>query len=219
MARKLLISAGEASGDIYGAQLVEALRQLDPTLQFFGLGGEAMRAAGCENVIESKNVAVAGITEVVKHLPPIYRQFHRLLTEVDERKPSAAVLIDFPDFNFRLARELHKRGVPVIYFVSPQLWAWRKGRLKLVQRYVNKMLVIFPFEEEFYRQHGVAAEYVGHPLAELAPPATAREEFAAHYALDSAKPWIALLPGSRRKEVQMNLPEMLKAASMMGERY
>ncbi len=219
MARRILISAGEASGEAYGAQLMEALRELDPALECFGLGGERMRAAGFDAVIDAKDVAVVGITEVVKHLPPIYRQFRRLLAEVDKRKPAAAVLIDFPDFNLRLARELHKRGIPVVYFVSPQLWAWRKSRLSLVRKYVKKMLVIFPFEEEFYRKHGVQVEYVGHPLAESAAATPSRAEFATHYQLDATKQWIALLPGSRRKELQMNLPEMLKAAAQMGNAY
>src|SRR5437867_955484 len=188
----LLISAGEASGEFYGAQLIESLhRALPEKTDFFGLGGERMRAAGCEIVIDSKDVAVVGLAEVVKHLPGIYGKFHELLREVDRRKPDVAVLIDFPDFNFRLARELHKRGIPVVYFVSPQLWAWRKGRIKQVQRYVSKMLVIFPFEEKFYADHGVNAEYVGHPLADLAQPTPDRQEYANDHGLDPNKHWIA----------------------------
>jgi lipid-A-disaccharide synthase len=129
------------------------------------------------------------------------------------------VLIDFPDWNFRLARELHRRGIPVVYYVSPQLWAWRKGRLKLVQRYVQEMLVIFPFEREFYAQNGVQAEFVGHPLSELARPSISRAEFAARWKLDAQKPWIALLPGSRRKELRMNLPAVLGAARRLGNQF
>src|SRR5947209_15219788 len=146
MSMRVFISAGEASAETYGAQLIEALRRAHAgAIGFFGLGGERMRAQTCDIVVNSKDVAVVGITEVVKHLPGIYSKFHRLLREVDHRRPDIAILIDFPDFNFRLARELHKRGIPVVYFVSPQLWAWRQGRIKQVQKYVRKMLVIFPF--------------------------------------------------------------------------
>lgn len=217
---KLLISAGEASGEMYGAALLEALQSLSPEpIEAFGLGGERMRAAGCETVVDAKDVAVVGIAEVATHLPRICRKFHQLLREVDRRKPDVAVLIDFPDFHFRLAKALHARGIPVVYYVSPQLWAWRRGRIKLVQQYVKKMLVIFPFEEQFYREHGVEAEFTGHPLAELAVEAESRTDFAARYHLDTEKPWIGLLPGSRRKEVQLILPTLLEAAKTLGARY
>ena len=217
---RILISAGEASGEMYGAALLGALRKLSPApVEAFGLGGEQMRAAGCDTVVDAKDVAVVGIAEVVTHLPRIYREFHNLLREADRRKPDVAVLIDFPDFHFRLAKALHARGIPVVYYVSPQLWAWRRGRIKLVQRYVNKMLVIFPFEEQFYRDHGVAAEFTGHPLAELAVEIEPRQQFAARHNLDPARPWIALLPGSRRKEVQMILPTLLQAAKILGLQY
>ncbi len=217
---RLLISAGEASGEMYGAALLEALKRLSPEpVEAFGLGGERMQAAGCDLVVDAKDVAVVGIAEVATHLPRIYREFRRLLREVDRRKPQVAVLIDFPDFHFRLARALHARGIPVVYYVSPQLWAWRRGRIKLVQRYVKKMLVIFPFEEQFYREHGVAAEFTGHPLGEIAVEVEPRAEFAARHQLDPGKPWIALLPGSRRKEVQLILPTLLEAANMLGSGY
>src|SRR6266567_8389215 len=143
-----------------------------------------MREAGCETVVDANRVAVVGLAEVVSHLPKIYREFHRLLREVDRRKPDVAVLIDFPDWNLRLAKELHKRGVPVVYYVSPQLWAWRKGRLKLVQRYVSEMLEIFPFEREFYARNGVDVEFVGHPLSELESPKVSREDFSGRCGLD-----------------------------------
>jgi lipid-A-disaccharide synthase len=215
----ILISAGEASGDHYGRLLIDALLQSRPGLQFFGLGGDEMRAAGFEPVIEAKDVALVGLLEVVKHLPRIRREFKRLVHAVEEQKPALAVLIDFPDFNLRLARELHARGVPVVYFVSPQLWAWRRGRIAQVKKYVQKMLVIFPFEEDFYREHNVAATYVGHPLAEMPPPSVSREEFAQEHALDPAKQWIALLPGSRKQELERHLPEMLRCAAALGSGY
>jgi lipid-A-disaccharide synthase len=210
--KTFLLSSGEASGDTYGAQLIEALGRLAPGSRFFGMGGEKMRAAGCELLIEAREVAVVGLVEVVTHLPHIRKQFRHLVEEAARRKPDAAVLIDFPDFNLRLARELHRLGIPVFYFVSPQIWAWRTGRVKQIRKYVRKMIVIFPFEQEFYRRHGVDVAYVGHPLAHAAAHDVPREDFAAQNGLDAARPWIALLPGSRKKEVLLNLPAMLEAA-------
>src|SRR5512142_2876547 len=136
---RFLISAGEASGEAYGAQLIAALRRHLPAAEFFGLGGEAMRSAGFDTVVDARDVAVLGLAEVVTHLPKIYGEFCKLLREIDRRRPDAAILIDFPDFNFRLARQLHRRGVEVFYYISPQLWAWRPGRVELVRRYVRKM--------------------------------------------------------------------------------
>jgi lipid A disaccharide synthetase len=212
---QFLLSAGEASGDTYGAQLIEALRQLAPGSTFFGMGGEKMRASSCELLIDAKDVAVVGLVEVVKHLPDIRRRFKHLVAEAARRKPDAAILIDFPDFNLRLARELHRLGIPVFYFVSPQIWAWRTGRVKQIKKYVRKMIVIFPFEQEFYARHGIEVSYVGHPLAYEAPPQISRDEFAAQHHLDPKKQWIALLPGSRRKEVRLNLPVMVEGAGLL----
>lgn len=212
---QFLLSAGEASGDTYGAQLAEALNQLAPSSRFFGMGGEKMRSAGCELLVHANEVAVVGLVEVLTHLPGIRHRFKHLVAEAGRRKPDAAVLIDFPDFNLRLARELHRLGIPVFYFVSPQIWAWRTGRVRQIKKYVRKMIVIFPFEQEFYRQHGVEVSYVGHPLAYVSPPQITRAEFAAQHKLDPEKQWIALLPGSRRKEVRLNLPAMLQAAELL----
>jgi lipid-A-disaccharide synthase len=216
-----LLSAGEASGDTYGAQLIYSLRQLlpesrhTPSLKFFGMGGEKMRAAGCELLVHANEVAVVGLVEVVTHLPGIRRRFKHLVAEAARRKPDAAILIDFPDFNLRLARELHGLGIPVFYFVSPQVWAWRTGRVQQIKEYVRKMIVIFPFEQEFYRRHGVEVSYVGHPLAYEPPPQISREQFAAQHGLDPRKQWIALLPGSRKKEVRLNLLPMVEAAGIL----
>ncbi len=137
-----------------------------------------MAAAGLERIVRSEDMAVMGITEVVRHLPRIYREFRKLKRAIQTHRPNVAILIDFPDIHFRLAEEFHRLGIPVIFFVSPQLWAWKKHRIKLVQKYVDRMLVIFPFEEPFYRERGVAAEFVGHPLADLPLPAITREQFA-----------------------------------------
>jgi len=216
---QILVSAGEASGDYYGAQLIQSLQQLAPGARFFGMGGEKMRAARCELLVNASEVAVVGLAEVVTHLPAIRRRFKSIVAEAQKRRPQAAVLIDFPDFNLRLARQLSKLGIPVFYFVSPQVWAWRSGRVKQIRKYVRKMIVIFPFEQDFYRRHGVEVTYVGHPLAYAPEPAISRAEFAERYRLDPAKQWIALLPGSRQKEVQMNLPAMLEAAGELGPQY
>jgi lipid-A-disaccharide synthase len=208
----VFLSAGEASGDHYGAQIIRSLKRVFPEAAFTGLGGLEMEAAGLERVVRAEDVAHMGITEVIRHAPYIYSQYRRLVRSIKDAEPDAAVLIDFPDVNFRLAKELKKRGVPVIWFVSPQLWAWKRRRLKWVQQRVAKMLVIFPFEEAFYRNRGVAAKFVGHPLAELPLPAISREAYAAENNLDPAKPWIALLPGSRWREIEANLPTMVEMA-------
>ena len=213
MPPSIFISAGEASGEFYGAQLASALRQrFAPKAELIGMGGPRMAAAGVECIVRSEDMAVMGFTEIVQHLPRIYREFRRLKRAIRTRRPAVAVLIDFPEIHFRLAKELHRLGIPVIYFVSPQLWAWKQHRIRLVERYVKRMLVIFPFEEKFYRERGVNAEFVGHPLADLPLPAVTREQFATANGLDPAKTWIGLLPGSRLKEIEANLPEMLEAA-------
>lgn len=217
---QILISAGEASGENYGAMLMAELRKLaGRDIQFFGIGGQRMRAAGFETIVDSGKVAAVGITEVIKHVATIYREFFRMVSVARERKPDVAVLIDFPDFNLRLAGKLHEMGVPVVYFVSPQLWAWKQRRIWRVKKFVDRMLVIFPFEQKYYRERGVDAEYVGHPLADLAPPQIPREVFARQHGLHIAKQWIALLPGSRKKEVLLNLPVMLEAAAKLGIEY
>jgi lipid-A-disaccharide synthase len=171
-----------------------------------------MASAGLERIVRAEDVAHMGITEVLRHAPYIYSQFRKLTRSIESRRPAIAVLIDFPDVNFRLAHTLHRLGIPVVWFVSPQLWAWKKRRLRWVQQRVSKMLVIFPFEAAFYRNRNVAAEFVGHPLAELPLPSISREAYAAENNLDPAKPWIALLPGSRWREIESNLPTMVQMA-------
>jgi lipid-A-disaccharide synthase len=215
----ILISAGEASVEMNGAHLFEALRRRDPSLEFFGVGGDRMRVAGCDTVVDAKDLAVVGISEIVSHLPKIYGLFHKLIAEADRRHPDLAIVIDSPAFNWRAARQMRKRGVPVVYYVCPQFWAWRQGRVRLLRKYVDKALVIFPFEEKFYRDRGVDATFVGHPLADLRRPETTRDQYAAENGLIASRPWITLMPGSRAKEVRMNLPEMLQAANLLGDEY
>jgi lipid-A-disaccharide synthase len=234
---RILISAGEASGEMYGAQLIEALRRAAATtarvgtgdlpvladsnsrLDFFGVGGDRMRAAGCDTVVDAKDLSVVGITEILSHLPKIYSLYRRLIAEADKSKPDLAIVIDSPAFNWRVARRMKKRGIPTVYYVAPQFWAWRQGRVRLIRNYIDKALVIFPFEEKFYRDRGVDATFVGHPLAELPHPAIERGDYAAQSQLEIAKPWITLMPGSRVKEVRMNLPTILEAAAQLGPGY
>jgi lipid-A-disaccharide synthase len=213
---RILISAGEASGEMYGAQLIETLRRRDPSLEFFGVGGDRMRTAGCDTVVDTKDLAVVGISEIVSHLPTIYARFRHLIDEAGKRHPNLAIVIDSPAFNWRVARQMHKRGIPVVYYVCPQFWAWRQGRVRLLRKYITKALVIFPFEEKFYRDRGVDATFVGHPLADLPRPAISREAYAAQNKLDPSKPWITLMPGSRVKEVRMNLPTILESTRKLG---
>lgn len=204
---------------MYGAQLIEALHRHDPNLEFFGVGGEKMRAAGCDTVVDAKDLSIVGITEILSHLPKIWGLFHELIAEADRRKPDLAIVIDSPAFNWRVARQMKKRGIPVVYYVAPQFWAWRQGRVRLIRKYVTKALVIFPFEEKFYRDRGVDATFVGHPLADLPRPAIERRDYAIKHGLDPEKHWITLMPGSRVKEVRMNLPAILESASQFGTAY
>jgi lipid-A-disaccharide synthase len=210
----LMIVAGEASGDRHGAALARSLVRLFPEMKFemFGSGGEEMRAAGVETLVDAREVAIIGIPEIIRAFGKLYGAYRKLLKSARERRPDAVVLIDWPDFNLRLARRLHREGFKVIYYISPQVWAWRRYRVRAIRRDVDQMLVILPFEEEFYSGEGVGVEYVGHPLVEAARATLAREDFFHKYALDPARPLIALLPGSRRKEVHYHLPAMIEAA-------
>lgn len=186
---------------------------------FFGVGGDRMRAAGCDTVVDAKDLAVVGITEILSHLPKILGLYKHLIREADHRKPDLAIVIDSPAFNWRVARQMKRRGIPTIYYVAPQFWAWRQGRVKLLRDYIDKALVIFPFEEKFYRDRGVDAAFVGHPLADLSTPSISREDYARTFNLDPAKQWITLMPGSRRKEVRMNLPTILESTAQLGNDY
>jgi lipid-A-disaccharide synthase len=216
---RIFLSAGEASGDHYGAQIVAELRRRLAGAGFIGLGGAEMEAAGLERVVRAEDVAHMGITEVLRHMPRVFGAYRRLVGAIRRERPDVAILIDFPDVNFRLAKHCKRLGIPVVWFVSPQLWAWKRRRLRWVQQRVAKMLVIFPFEGAFYRARGVDAEFVGHPLAALPLPGGSREEYAAEYGLDPAKRWIALLPGSREKELDANAAEMVGAAAILGTSY
>ncbi|MEM1206823.1 MAG: lipid-A-disaccharide synthase [Acidobacteriota bacterium] len=211
--RELLIVAGEASGDLHGARLLSELRHLVGDVRAFGLGGDELEAAGFDALAHSSEIAVVGITEVVKILPRARQIFRQLLEAVERRKPRAAILIDSPDFNMRLARKLARRGVEVIYYISPQLWAWRRGRVKAVERDVDLMMVLFPFEAGFYAEHGVKAAHVGHPLVDEIPRLDHRWDAEPHGPVGDLV--VALMPGSRRSEVRALLPPMLGAVRAM----
>ena len=211
----VLISAGEASGDRYAAWLVEAVRRADPQVNFFGCAGDHLKAAGCEVIVDAASLSTVGLSEVLTDIPRIYGHFRRLLQEAERRRPKLAVLVDSPDFNLRVAKRLQKIGVPVLYLVAPQAWAWRPWRTRQIARLVERLLCIFPFEEAWFRERGVNAEYIGHPLAGRIQANTSREEFFARWNLRPDRPLIALLPGSRRKEIALNLPGMLDAVAKL----
>lgn len=215
---RLLLSCGEPSGDLYAAELVRHLRASLPGLELFGLGGDRLEAEGAALIAHVRDLAVVGLLEVLRHLWKIRGVFRRLLAEADRERPDLAVLVDYPDFNLRLARELKRRGVPVVYYVSPQVWAWRRGRLRTIRDTVSRMLVIFPFEEPLYVQAGVPVTFVGHPLVDLVRPAPDRTGFLTALDLDPARPVVALLPGSRPQEVTHNLPPLAGALALLRQR-
>ena len=211
---ELLISAGEASGDMYAAQLARALRQR-ADVHLFGMGGPRMREAGVEIVVDSAEVGVVGIFEVARKIPALRRALRRLRAEARRRRPPLAILTDFPDFHLRLARTLHRRGVQNVYFVCPQFWAWRPWRVNLVRRRFARALCLFPFETDFYRQAGVSADWIGHPLAGQARATLTRAEFAARHGLDPGRPIITLLPGSRPSELAHHMPRLMQAVARL----
>jgi lipid-A-disaccharide synthase len=213
-----MIVAGEASGDAHASTLVGALRQHAPEIRFdfFGSTGAQMRAAGVDSIVAADGLAILGLWEVGRALPKFWRAFRELKRAATERKPAAVILVDWPDFNLRLAHWLHRRGVPVIYYISPQLWAWRSYRARNVHRDVDLLLSILPFEKDWYAARGMTqVEYVGHPLAGEVAPRYDREEFCRRNDLDPSRPIVALLPGSRHKELMRILPPMIEAAAML----
>jgi lipid-A-disaccharide synthase len=212
-----MLSAGEPSGDRLGAGLARALLRRRPDAELVGMGGEKMREAGVRLLQDAAEVAVVGIFEVLAHLPAIRRAKRRLDSFLRTERPDVLVPVDFPDFNLRLAAEAGRAGVPVVYFVSPQVWAWRRGRVKRIRHLVRRMLVLFPFETAFYEQAGVPVTFVGHPMAERGPAPAAREALCERAGLDPEATHIALLPGSRRGEVERLLPVLLEAAGRLRE--
>jgi lipid-A-disaccharide synthase len=218
---RLMIVAGEPSGDAHAAALVRALRETEPQTQFefFGATGPMMRAAGVDPVISSDHLSIMGLLEIGRALPKFWRAFKILKRAALERNPQAIILVDWPDFNLKLARSLHRRGLKVIYYISPQVWAWRSYRVRSIRRDVDLLLSILPFEKEWFAWRGMTnVEYVGHPLAGEVHARYDRAEFCRQTKLDSKLPIISLVPGSRRKEVERILPPMLEAAALISAR-
>ena len=215
---KLMIIAGETSGDLHGGQLVKELKALDPGLEIFGIGGDRMRAGGMELFYHVSELSFMGLAEVIGHLPFIRSVMKKLEGELYARKPDAVVLIDYPGFNLRFARKAKKAGIPVVYFISPKVWAWGRGRVRKIRKFVDKMLCILPFEEEFYRGRRVNARYVGNPLMDAVNPGQSREQFYKNNGMDQKLPLLGLLPGSRKQEIKLILPVMLQTAVMLKEK-
>jgi lipid-A-disaccharide synthase len=213
--QNIMVVAGEASGDLHAAALVQALKRIEPLYRYYGVGGEKLRAEGVELIADSAIMGVIGLTEVFLKLPVILKVMNSLVRSFEEKRPAAVILVDYPDFNLILARKAHARGIKVFYYISPQVWAWRKGRITTIRRNVDKLAVILPFEESIYRSADVNAEYVGHPLLDMVPPPSSQEEAREKLGLRAGVKTIALLPGSRPGEVSRLLPVCLQAARMM----
>jgi lipid-A-disaccharide synthase len=217
--KKILIIAGEASGDLHGANLVREIKQQDRSIVFFGVGSRQMADSGVKLLADASEISVVGATEVLTHLRPIYRVFSRLKRFLAEDRPDLLILIDFPDFNIMLGKRAKKIGIPVLYYISPQVWAWRKNRIYEIARLVEAMVVVFPFEVELYKRAGVDVRFVGHPLTDIVQSPYNQVEAKEQFGLDPAKRIIAILPGSRKKEISSLLPDMLSAAEILNRRF
>ena len=215
---RIMISCGEPSGDLYAGALTAELRRRAPSVEVFGFGGEHLRNAGGRLVGDFAGISVTGLTEALRVLPRSYAMLRRLVRAARDTRPDVFVAIDFPDFNFRLMAVLRRLGIPIVYYISPQLWAWRPGRMKTMRQLVDRVLVIFPFEEELYRREGVDVQFVGHPLVDLARPTETREAFLRGQGLEPACPTVALLPGSRPNEVARILPGIAAAVPLIAAR-
>ncbi len=219
MNKEIMIVAGEASGDLHGANLVKAMQDNDPGLSFVGMGSKELERCGVELLFDAKKIAVVGIVEVLTHLRDIISAQKILKARMEKSPPALLILIDFPDFNLMLAKKAKKLGIPIFYYISPQVWAWRAGRVKKIGRLVDRIGVILPFEEQFYCDRGVAATYVGHPLLDSVTVRQTREVFCKKLGIDPQKKLIGLLPGSRKKEIISLLPEFLATARRMHDKY
>jgi len=201
--KKILIIAGEASGDLHGANLVKALREQDPSVDVYGVGSRNMREAGVHMLADASTISVVGATEVLTHIGAIYGVYAKLKRFLREERPDLLILIDFPDFNILTGKAARKLGIPVLYYISPQVWAWRKGRVKTIARLVKAILVVFPFEVDLYRPTGVDVRFVGHPLADVVMSNYTRAEARSKFGLALDRRTVALLPGSRKSEIEI----------------
>jgi lipid-A-disaccharide synthase len=213
--KKILLVAGEVSGDLHGSYLLEAIHRIDPEIQFFGVGGEGLKRAGMRLLHHSQSLSVVGLTEVFVKLGSILKALRTLKKSLEKEKPDLIILVDFPDFNLRLARIAHRKGIPILYYISPQVWAWRPGRVKLIARLVKKMVVLFPFEVPLYEAAGVDVEWVGHPLLDIVKPTLSKEMAYQQFGLDPGRRTIGLLPGSRIHEIERLLPSLLASAQLL----
>jgi lipid-A-disaccharide synthase len=216
---RVLISAGEASGDLYASGVVEALRARRPDTEFFGCAGPRMQAAGVRAIVDARSLAVVGLLEVLAHVPRIYGKYRELVHAIATERPDVAVLTDSPDFHLPLAKRLRRLGVPVVYLVAPQAWAWRRGRVRTMRANIDRLLCIFPFEEDFFAAHRVPATYIGHPLARIVRPRLGRAEFCAKFNIRAGSRIVVLLPGSRHGEAERHVPDLIEAARRIGERH
>ena len=213
-----MISCGEPSGDLYAGALATEILRTEPSAVITGFGGDRLRAAGASLVGDFSGLSVTGLWEVVRVLPRTYATYRRLVRDAETTRPDVLVAVDFPDFNFTLARAVRKLGVPVVYYISPQLWAWRRGRMKTMRRIADRVLVIFPFEEKIYRDAGIPVQWVGHPLLDVAQVPEPRAAFLSRLGMDPDRPVVALLPGSRRNELHAILPDLVSAAVIIRSR-
>ncbi len=216
---RVLISAGEASGDLYASRLVDALRKRHPEAEFFGCAGPRMQGAGVRPIVDTRSIAVVGLVEVLQHIPRIRREFQKLVRSIGVERPDIAILTDAPDFHLRLARRLRSAGVPVVYLIAPQAWAWREGRVRTMRATIKRLLCIFPFEQEFFERHGVATTYIGHPLARMVAPSLSGPEFREKFGIREDAQIVALLPGSRHGEVGRHIPGLVEAATLLRKRF
>jgi lipid-A-disaccharide synthase len=218
MTKKILIVSGEPSGDLHASNLVKDLKRLDKNIEFFGMGGSLSKKAGVEIVFDITDLALIGAVEVLKNISTVGKAYKNILRKIDTTRPDLAILVDYPGFNLRLARELKKRSIPVVYYISPQVWAWGRDRVRLIKKYVKKILVFFKFEEELYKTCDINAEFVGHPLLDSVKVTTPKEEVIIKYSLADAGDIVALLPGSRESEVRTLLPIMMGAAKILSQK-
>ncbi|MDD3906253.1 MAG: lipid-A-disaccharide synthase [Candidatus Omnitrophica bacterium] len=216
--KKVLIVAGEPSGDLHASNLVKDLKKLKPDLRFFGMGGSLLKDAGVDTIFDISKLALIGLSEVLKNIFTVGQVYKGLLNAIETEKPDLAILVDYPGFNLRLAKELKKRSIPVVYYISPQVWAWGRDRIGIIQQCVKKILVFFKFEEELYKKYGIDAEFVGHPLLDSTAVSRAKEDTLKTYGLSKNNATIAILPGSRAIEIKRLLPVMMRAASLIKNR-
>jgi len=217
--KRIMIIAGEASGDLHGSALVREALSRDPSLRFFGIGGPLLREAGADTLVDAREMAVVGLVEVAAHFPTIFRAFRRMADILKQDPPDLLILIDYPDFNLRLARVARRAGVRVLYYISPQVWAWRVGRVKKIARLVDRMAVVFPFEVPFYEREGVPVSFVGHPLVDSVRPTMMQDEARRAFGLEPGCRTVGLFPGSRVQEIRRHLPVILESARLLKQRF